>query len=540
MNYLVEIMYSEDGYQKFSERKSVNEILYSKKVPQKKYVLFYCLKILFKKLDNDWEAFKEYYNKITKEDYDKYGFIEYNDKDIKLDNDDFLLQIPVLLMDNKHQDYSKYNELLLKTSFNDPNKKVFDNLFLESNSYEYLYTFLSNIIILIYCSSSNLENNEKRQNYIDYLSTINEYLNTKDLIKDKDILEFFKIFLDYKIINEKIIPKFEKENDDDRNKRKKIIILIYGLRFIFSILVSSKKDKNNKDGFYFKLLTKKISSIIDDSFIPGNFPNITLKVKTFDIIKKNLIKEPLKYGAYVCSCGYHYSVSKCTFPAMVWNCPNCKKKIGGENHILFRREGHIRIFFDEHSKNLKLNHSYSDKTIPYKYLNDYENEIKQEKNILIKGIKPIEYDFFKKKEENYREIKDITYRFLNFILYSFLFYSNIKEFIKDKDLKKYIIESMTCFDIIETNWDLIQDVLGEIKIEVFLNIIFDEIIDKFTKCPQFHDVKVSIDFEKEIDLIIKNIKSNKDLIENYAKKNIDLINKSIFFSKSVETFALYN
>ena len=529
MNYLVEILSSKDGYQKFSERESVNEILYMKNVPQKNNILFYCLKILFKKLDKDWEAFKKNYNEITKDDYDIYGFKKYN-IEIKLDNDDFLLYIPVLLMDNKHQDYSTYNQLLLINSFYESDKQIFTNLFLENNSYEYLYTFLSNIVILIYCS---LEHSERRQNYIDYLSTIKQYLNTKDLIKDKDILDFFNTFFDIQIINEKIIPKFGKENDNDRRKMKKIIILIYGLRFIFSILVNSKKDKNNKDGFYFKLLTKKISSTIDDSFIPGNFPNITLKVKTFDIIKKNLIKEPLKYGAFVCSCGYHYSISKCTFPTMEMECPICKKIIGGKKHILVRRKGHIRIFFDEQSKNIKLNHSYSDKDVPYKYLNDYENEVKQEKNILIKGIKPIDIDFFKKKEENYRGIKDITYRFLNFILYSFLFYSSIKEFIKDKDLKKYIIESMTCFDIIETNWDLIQEILGEIKIEVFLNIIFDKIIEKFIECPQLYNANVSSDFEKDIDLLIKNKLSNKDIIESYTKKNIDLINISPISNKSI-------
>ena len=214
-------------------------------------------------------------------------------------------------------------------------------------------------------------------------------------------------------------------------------------------------------------------------------------------------------------------------------CPVCKKKIGGKKHILNRREGHIRIFFDEHIRYLKLNHSYSDKTIPNKLLNDYENEIKQEKNILIKGIKPIDIDFFKAKEENIREIKDITYRFLNFILYSFLFYSNIKEFLLDKDLKKYVIEFMDCFDIIETNWDLIQEILGETKIEVFLNIIFDDIIDKFIKCPQLNNVKVSIDFEKEINLYFKNKVLDKNAIENYTKKNNDLINISPFSNKSI-------
>ena len=530
LNYLVEILSNKDLYQKFSERESINEILYLKNVPQQKSIIFYCLKLFFRKLNNDWEAFKKYYNEIKTDNNDIYGFKKYK-KDIELDKDDFLLNIPTLLLDNKHQDYLNYNMLLFIPSFNDANKNIFINLFLKSNSYEYLYTFLSNLNILYF--NSNPEYNEKRQKYVNYLSTIKIYLNTKNIINDKDILEFFNIFFDKKNINEKIIPKFEKENDDERSKRKKIIILIYCLRFIFSILVYSKTGQKNKEGFYFQLLTKKISSAIDGCFIPGNFLNITLKIKTFDDIKNNLNKDPVNHGAYVCSCGYYYTIGNCTFPRKEMTCPVCKKKIGGKNNILTRREGHVRIFLDESSRRTKLNHSYSDKNIPYKYLEDYEQEVKQEKNILIKGIKPIDIDFFKKKEENYREIKDITYRFLNFLLYSFLFYSNIKDFLKDKDLKKYIIESMTCFEIIETDWDFMQEILGEIKIEVFLNYIFDEIIEEFINCPKLDNVKDAINFEKKIDSIITKKISEKTIIENYTKKNFDLIDINPISNKTI-------
>ena len=73
----------------------------------------------------------------------------------------------------------------------------------------------------------------------------------------------------------------------------------------------------------------------------------------YEIIKENLTRDPLKYGAYICSCGYTYSVGECTFPTVISKCPICNENIGGEHHILYKRVGHMRIFLNNESRKAK-------------------------------------------------------------------------------------------------------------------------------------------------------------------------------------------
>ena len=332
---------------------------------------------------------------------------------------------------------------------------------------------------------------------------INLELNKGNKILDKNILLFINLFFENDNFKEKITPKMgifeiEKENIS------KIIILLYGLRFVFSLLTHLESNKPNEQGFYLDLLTKNISSVIDTSFIPGNFPYTSLKIQSFYKIKKLLKTNAYNYGVYLCSCGYLYFLDKTSFPTKEFKCPICKKKLGGTNYILVRREGHIRVFYDEESRKSKLKHSYADKNIPNKLLYELEKEINIEKEILEKGMKPCEKDFFLKNHEKIRNMEEITFRFLNFIFYSFLFYSNIQGYIKDKSLNKYLIKSMTCFEIMEQNWEKIKAILENIPVEIFLNLIYDEIIQQFINCKILKTKEDAIKLEKSVNEIIIN------------------------------------
>ena len=229
------------------------------------------------------------------------------------------------------------------------------------------------------------------------------------------------------------------------------------------------------------------------------------------------------YGAYLCSCGYHYSIDKCTFPTYEFKCPICKQMIGGKNHIIVRREGHLRVFFDNESRNIKLKHSYADKNIPNILLADLEKQVNQEKKQLLKSILPVEKEFFEKNQEKVREMGEITYRFLNFILYSLLFYSNIERYIKDKNLDKYLIKSMSCFDIMGKNWEIIYGLLEDIPVETFLNLIFPDIIQKFISGKSFKEQAEAIEFEKQINEIINTKLKDEKLKKEIKKINDDLI-----------------
>ena len=130
-------------------------------------------------------------------------------------------------------------------------------------------------------------------------------------------------------------------------------------------------------------------------------------------------------------------------------------------------------------------------------------------------------------------MKEITFRFLNFVLYSFLFYSNIQGFIKDKNLNKYLIKSMTCFEIMEENWKKIIEILQNIPVEIFLNLIYDEIINKFIECPILKTKEDAIKFEKSVNEFIINKIQDKNAIKDLMKKNDDIIKVSPKTFKSI-------
>ena len=524
--YFIDILYHKESFQKFPDRDEVHGILYNDNIKEKETIMFYCLKLILKQYDNDWENFSEFYEKEKNNDSDDiFSFKKYykkNNKIIEISSNDSLYYVPILLLNTKKAESDEYIEMLSKNNLDDKTKKIFDNLFLKNNSYELLFSFLSNILILYYATKIKKD----KDNYKNLILSIIGYLKNEKKIIDKDINNFFYTFFDLNNFNGKILSKIgKKEGEKDIDNYSNIIILFYALRFIFSILIYSKNTKNGQ-GFYLSLLTKNISTILESGFIPGTFPNNNLKIQSFYEIKQLLEQDHNKYGAYLCSCGYHYSIDKCTFPRVILKCPICGQLIGGSKGILVRREGHIRIFYDEESRRIKLKKKNADKDIPNKLLKELEEEIETDKKQLFKGLKLIDKNTFLKEEENIREMDAITYRFLNFILYSFIFYSNIQEIIKDKHLKKYTIDNMECFEIMKKNWELMEKILNDVQIEIFLNIIFDDVVKKFTTCPIFKTSEEVINFEKDINKIITDKLKDKNLINDYQKKNNELLQVS--------------
>ena len=67
---------------------------------------------------------------------------------------------------------------------------------------------------------------------------------------------------------------------------------------------------------------------------------------TLPDIESNLNKLAKNVGCYVCSCGNYYPIPPCGFPTEESFCYVCHEKIGGLNHKLVKREGHMRIYKD--------------------------------------------------------------------------------------------------------------------------------------------------------------------------------------------------
>ena len=522
--YFIDIIYDKKSYQQFPDREEIHKILYTNKVKEKETIMFYCLKLILKHFDNDWENFSKFYDdENMNNSEDRFSFKSYY-QDIKFNNSDSFNFVPILFLNTEKKESDEYIEMFSKNNLDDKTKIIFDNLFLKNNSYELLFSFLSNILMLYYITKKEKE--KEKENYKNLILSIIEYLKNEKKIINKDINNFFYTFFDFNYFNGKILSKIvKKEEEKDQDKFLNIRILFYALRFIFSILVYSNNTKD-AEGFYLSLLTKNISTILESGLIPGTFPNTNLKIQSFYEIKQLLEQDHNKYGAYLCSCGYHYSIDKCTFPRVKFKCPICGKWIGGEKGILVRREGHIRIFYDDDSRKIKLRKKNADKDIPNKLLKELEKEIEIDKKQIPKGLKLIDKITFLKEEENIREMDAITYRFLNFVLYSFIFYSNIQQIIKDKYLKKYTIENMECFEIMKENWKMMCKNLNDVQIEIFLNIIFDDVVKKFTTCPILKTSEEIINYEKDINKIITDKLKDINLINDYQKKNNDLLRVS--------------
>ena len=527
LNYYVDIISDKEKYQEFPEREDVNDILFLSNTPQKNVVKYYLVKLIAKKFPI-WETFVNYYNDITKENNDIFSFHKHNNI-LKLEQSQNFIQPPFLLHCYNIREDEEYNQYTTKLEFEGFNKNSFENVFIKLKKFDYLFIFLSNVSILYYSYNKDKEYEKKKKNLQHLIKEAINYLNSEKKNLDKDILTFFTTFFESKNLNEKIFSKIGFSSEENEEKKLlKIKVLYYSLLFVISIINSPKnKNKSNVEYFYQNLTTKNISSFIDNNYMPGNFQFFNLKMKSLPEIKENLKRDPLKYGAYICSCGYHYTIDKCTFPTREFKCPICQKLIGGTHFNLVKREGHMRIFLDEQSRTTKLSKKkFQDKYVPNILLEQFENEINEQKKELIKGIKAtdIGIDGFLTKDEKIREMNDITYRFLNFVLYSFILYGNISGFIKEKNLANYCFENMSCFNILEKDWEIMETLLDKTPVELFINLIFDEVIEKLINCQKFNRKEEAIKFEKEINNIINAKIKDQNLITVFKQLNDNVIN----------------
>ena len=514
IKYLIEIFTDDKKYQIFSMRKEILQILFASRDKQRNCLIYYFFKLLWNKYQ-DWEKLISFYNKNEELK------IHFNEI-INLEEEKSLYCTPTLLVYNAQIENYEYNNLLLKSELDEDNKGKFDELFFGKEDFEYLYTFLANVIIIYY---SCHEHTTKKRNCKNLMSSILKYLNELEK-KEQNILDFINLFFNldnFDPIKESLeLPKDEKDFRIDIFK-KKLTILYYGLRFIFSIMSYSVKDKTKSKGFYFNLISKNIISELDKSYIPGNFQNITPKINTFYEARGILKISPKKYGAYICPCGH---INSYKFSSSEINCPFCNKVFSSNKNF-------IRIFFDAETREEILNNKNINKDFPNMLLSELEQEIEQEKNVLQKGIKPVEFDTLMKKEEKVRNMNQITYRTLNFILYSFIYYGNKIGYINESNVKKYVNENMTIFQILEYDWNILESSLGKDSVETYFNLISKEIIEKLEKNSDFRNKENATNFEKEINDIINGLIVDKNLVKLYKEKSEQILNLNRDSSKVI-------
>ena len=488
------------GYQYLSERTDINKLLFLEETLINNEIKYYVLKLCLKKKNNNYKEFLKFMEEDKIFEFDKY-FTKLDFKNSKIFFYDIL---PSFSLDKNDEDFKSYKDFYDKIE--DNSQAIPKNL----NKYDIndiIFTYLYFTLYKLY-----LNKNEEGKDFILVKANLFNMLGF-EAFSEED--KFRSLIINQNSFKNILLQKIV--NEDDKEKIiDKIEILFYAWRFVFSVLC-----KKNTKNFYYLLLTNNAAKTINENMIPGKLANINDFIKTFDIIKQNFNKDPT-YNAYLCSCGYHYTIDNCSFPTIEFNCPKCNQIIGGKNHILHRREGHKRIFFNQYYKDFYLQFDFSDKNIPFILLKDLEAEVNKKKNELFKGLKKETKDYFLKKRTKIRGMSYITFRILNYILHGFIFYSNIQGYLSDEYLKNNLIDSMTCFEIMEKNWEIID---YELKIKqvpdvrIFMNIIFDKVIASMNKQKIFDTDSNLNNFENEIEKIISEQLTNQTSINKYIINN---------------------
>ena len=169
------------------------------------------------------------------------------------------------------------------------------------------------------------------------------------------------------------------------------------------------------------------------------------------------------------------------------------------------REGHYRIFKNlEQKKEQMSKFGHIDENIPNRTLEQYTEEVMNSmKSLLKKGFFKNSKSDFLDKNKSIRKMSKITYRLLNFILINHLFFSNCLEYISDVDLENnFLIDEMNCIEIIQSNWNLLEESLKEsnfFSIQAFLNIIFKDLSGLISNCVIIEDETKLIEFEGEVE-----------------------------------------
>ena len=488
----------------------------------RKMIKIYAFKVFYY-LINNYQDFKDYNYKNHQINF----FDEL--KDTFIENKVAMLSYYMLPNDKEKMEvFKEYFDKFDAYKFDNFSKPINQFVdYIKNNGIDNFYMISTDLIV------SNLSSHN-------YTKDFNEYTKyssfTKNLFNDPNI-NIPKITKDLFFLysNDEVFNKMKKKlsNENDNIDANRFEILLYGLRFCLQT-----SNIQNPDGFlYSEIITEDCEKKISKNCIPGNNTSGNYYVQNYNLLENHLNTKPSDNGAYVCGCGYFYSLEPCGFPARGDKsgiCPKCNHRIGSGDHPpgikgfhgFAHEKGHYRIFKNIEQKKKEFarftvargyNPPDTDESIPNMLLADYKKIIDDKKEKEKLGISKVQRNFFEDTKEKVRNQSQIGYRLLNFILYSHLFYSNCLGFIKDEDMKKYVCDEMTCIEMLETDWNILKVELqskGIQIIQIFLNLIFDKLSEKIKNCKEIITNEDRDKFENEIEKFLEE--SYKEY-ENYAK-----------------------
>ena len=317
--------------------------------------------------------------------------------------------------------------------------------------------------------------------------------------------------------------KFKDHKRSGKIDSNSIIPLLFGYRYCLNFL-----DSKTNNGLYYQIYIGNNSSYISENFFPGN----DTKYNSVYSNIKNHFKNKPNEGCYVCLCRdwYYYSISK-GFPEkneLNEKCPKCQEKIG-----LFKRDKYLRIFKDENEieilKKFKKNRDKM-KEINYMTLKDFEEKYIIDSLKNEKGIYRTDQNNFRNTNKIIRNLSQISYRLLNFILYINLFFARLIT-MRTTEIDRYLPRGMSWPETILESWNFLKKELLEkniSSIEDFMNYIFVGLFPKLNDQITIKDYKTLIEFENDLEshiqIWINKFKENKKKTEDNIEEKLTPIN----------------
>ena len=403
---------------------------------------------------------------------------------------------------------------------------------------------IQNIDIFISIAINKIISNLLLNNYLEFESNNKDYINLSNYCEknfqkyNDDLKNVLNLFFNKQKFLEAFKPKFETQKKDINIGGEPYESLLYGFRFCVQSLLKLNNNINNKKYTYASIISSESFYNISQIFIPGNNVEKNRKLEMFKLLEGIVMDSPADIGNYVCDCGYFYSIGPCGFPTEKYTgkCPFCGlatgygpkviKNRGAINHGMVIRKGHYRIFKNEQQKKEQMSRwDDPDENIPNRTLDQYKKEVIEPLLYSCKkGFSFNSKEDFLDKNKIVRKLSKISYRLLNFILFNHLFFANCVGYLSDENLK-VITKEMNCLEIIQSNWNLLEEFLKEkniLSIQAFMNLIFKDLSELISECKIIEEETELIKFEEKVERIVQsNIVKYPKYYEKYLKMNKD-------------------
>ena len=508
---------------KFNPEEIIKEINECDKI---KMVKLYIYKIIYNQNNKQIDILlkNDTIDKYKLNKYDNFSeFIKgvqlnYENNNDVLDNDNYKNVYKVLC------DYQKDNfqKEIAKEDIKVDGKLNFDDFFMAAN----------NLILL----KLKRKDFESEQIYINFYNNVCEPLYKSN--DDEEESNKLLILLQFLFESEKYV-EIKKEYEINP---KDIEVILYGYRYCLNE-ISEKNNDEEEDYIYSSLYDINNLNYLDEKFYPGSDTKEEPYYELYNKIQ-NHFKERPNQGCYVCLCtkGYYHSVTS-GFPGyseVKIKCPNCGKDIGAkemyeeekdekDNKVKLNkvyetiyRDDYVRIFKDKDEiDKIKKNMAKYYKLQKMNYITIEEFKTKYIKPLYNRerGLNQIDKSIFKKENKTIRNLSQLSYRLLNYILYSHLFFAKL--FTGSEQFDNYLPKGLSWFNTIKECFNLLQKELekkGIKQVEIFLNFVFKDLFNKLHNKECIKNYEDLIKFENELEKLIQDKFSKvKEKIDKYKE-----------------------